>query len=120
MKRSEMVNVIARAIIIKIITDIRDGRNRDEVDEREDAQEILNAIEASGMLPPYSGSDSISISALGDFGEDACTAEHVCGCNWEPENKECSHKFGHYDGDLYEHCEICGERGQLAVPRERT
>ena len=52
MKRSEMVLVIAKALTLKIIKDLHEGRDRDEVPETEDAEAILQAIEEAGMDPP--------------------------------------------------------------------
>lgn len=31
------------------------------------------------------------------------------------EDEACPHKFGHYSGDEYEHCRLCGERGDKAA-----
>jgi hypothetical protein len=34
------------------------------------------------------------------------------------EDEECTHNFGHYANDAYEHCRKCGVRGEEAA-RER-
>ena len=81
MKRSEMVEILSRALICPHVI-LREGIEDCFVTK---AERVLDLIEKHGMLPPYSGSDPISDEALGDFGENACTSDHVCGCNWDLE-----------------------------------